>query len=160
MSDDLAPATVWRRSAAGLIDSLVGLSVWVFCAMWFVIGFWWLRGLPVNPGELLVLVEAVALLGLALHLVYHVVLVGGCGQTLGRMVLGVAVVDRFGAVPGYWRAIRRSLGGLLNMLTLGLASLPFLFSRDRRGLGDRLAGTRVVLLGRDRLPHPRGRRGL
>lgn len=147
MSDDLPPATIWRRSAAGLIDSLVGLSVWVFCAMWFVIGFWWLRGLPVNPVELLILVEGVGLLGLALHLVYHVVLVGGCGQTLGRMAMGVAVVDRAGAAPGYWRAIRRSLGGLLSMLTLGLASLPFLFSRDRRGLGDRLAGTRVVLLG-------------
>ena len=71
-------------------------------------------------------------------------LVGGCGQTLGQMAMGIAVVDRAGAAPGYWRAGLRSLGGLLCVLTLGLASLPFLFSAERRGLGDRLAGTRVV----------------
>jgi len=88
----------------------------------------------------------VLLLALALHVAYHTVLVGGCGQTVGKMLLGVAVVRRDGAPVGYGRALLRCVGGGLCILTLGLGRLTVLFTRERRGLSDLVAGTRPVSL--------------
>jgi len=64
------------------------------------------------------------------------------------MALGIAVVRRDGGRAGYGRAMVRCLGGMLSALTLGLSSLGVLFTRERRGLADWLAGTRVVRAGR------------
>lgn len=86
----------------------------------------------------------VLLLAVAFHVAYHTVLVGGCGQTVGKMLLGVAVVRRDGAPAGYGRALLRCLGGGLCILTLGLGRLTVLFTRERRGLSDLVAGTRPV----------------
>jgi len=140
-----APARFWRRFGAGLFDSLLVLLLWDLSAMWLSIGVWWLRGLPRTQGELLVLLVVVLLLGVALRLVYTVICVGGCGQTPGRMATGIAVVDRAGGIPSYRRAFVRWLGGIVNVLTLGVPALLLLFARDGRGVPDRLAGTRQVL---------------
>ena len=140
------PAGLGRRWVAGAIDSLVGTAAWGVGAAWLILGVWWLRGLPRNSRELLVMLIALAVLGVLLRLLLQVTFVGGCGQTLGYMMLGIGVVDAAGEVPGYGRALLRWLGGLLSALSLGLLSLPFLFTRDRRGVADRLGGTRVVLL--------------
>ncbi len=141
-------AGVWRRVAARLIDSAVGLVTWGLCAAWLVLGIWGLGGLPHDGRGVLLLVLALVALAGALHLVYHVIFVGGCGQTPGRMVTGITVVDRDGGVPGYGRALLRSLAGALNGLVLGLLSLPLLFTRERRGFADWVGGTRVVRAGR------------
>jgi uncharacterized RDD family membrane protein YckC len=94
--------------------------------------------------DVVVLVAGVLLLGIALHVVYHTVLVGGCGQTLGKMLMGVAVVRRDGGPAGYGRALLRCVGGGLCLLTLGIGRLPVLFTRDHRGLPDLVAGTRPI----------------
>lgn len=152
-----APAGLWRRWVARLIDSLIGTAAWSLCAMWLVLGVWWLRGLPRSGRELLVILLALLALGVALRVVFQVVFVGGCGQTPGQMAMGIAVVDSTGRVPGYGRALSRWIGGALATLTLGLLSLPLLFTRERRGLADWLGGTRVVLLARR--PAGQGRLG-
>ena len=87
------------------------------------------------------------LLAVALHVAYHTVLVGGCGQTVGTMLLRVAVVRRDGMPAGYGRALLRCVGGGgLSLLTLGLGRLLVFASRERRGLSDLVAGTRAVSL--------------
>jgi uncharacterized RDD family membrane protein YckC len=154
-SDAVPPAGLVRRQVAWLIDRLIGLAAWSLSAMWLVLGVWGLRGLPRDWAEALVLVAAVVGLGLALHVLYQVAFVGGCGQTPGQMALGVAVVRDDGAPAGYGRAALRSIGGLgLAILTLGLASLASLFLMERRGVADWLAGTRVVRLERREEPGP------
>ena len=141
---DLQPAGLWRRLGAGLVDAFLGLVVWSLAAMWLVIGAWALRNSPLEMQDAALLALAVVGMGAVLHLVYHVTFVGGCGQTPGKMALGIAVVRRDGEDAGYARATVRCLGGMLSALTLGLVSLGVLLSRERRGLGDWLAGTRVV----------------
>ncbi len=141
---DLESAGLWRRFAARLVDCLLGALVWSLAAMWLVIGAWGARRSPLELRDAALLALAVVALGVALHVVYHVAFVGGCGQTPGKMALGIAVVRRDGARAGYARAMMRCLGGMLAVLTLGLASLAVLFTRERRGLADWLAGTRVV----------------
>jgi uncharacterized RDD family membrane protein YckC len=141
----MPPVGFLRRSAAGLLDTALGLAVWALCAMWLILGVWALRGLPRDLPGILIVYAGIIGLAMGLHVIYHVVLLGGCGQTVGRMALGIAVVRRDdGAAPGYGRALLRSLGNALVVLSLGLAAFVVLFNRERRDLADLLSGTRVV----------------
>lgn len=139
-------AGYFRRAAAGLLDTALGLTLWALASMWLMLGVWVLRGrLPSElPGVLLIYAANIGL-ALGLHFIYHVVLLGGCGQTVGRMALGIAVVRRDGGgVPGYGRAALRSVGNAIVVLTLGLAALLTLFFGGGRDMADLVSGTRVV----------------
>lgn len=130
-------------AAAAVADALVGVIAWSLTAMWLSIAVLLFRREP-DVLDLALLTIGVLMLGIALHVTYHTVLVGGCGQTLGKMLLGVAVVRRDGAPAGYGRALLRCVGGGLCLLTLGIGQLPVLWSRERRGLSDLVAGTRPI----------------
>jgi uncharacterized RDD family membrane protein YckC len=138
------PAPLWRLVAAAAADALLGLVAWSLAAMWLVIAVLAFRVRPLDVLDVLILALAILALGVILHVVYHTVLVGGCGQTLGKMLMGVAVVRRDGAPAGYGRALLRCVGGGLCLLTLGFGRLFVLFTRERRALSDFLAGTRPV----------------
>jgi uncharacterized RDD family membrane protein YckC len=133
-------------AAAAVADALVGVIAWSLAAMWLSIAVLLFRREP-DVLDIAFLTIGVLLLGIALHVTYHAVLVGGCGQTLGKMLLGVAVVRRDGAPAGYGRALLRCVGGGLCLLTLGIGQLPVLWSRERRGLADLVAGTRPIEAG-------------
>jgi uncharacterized RDD family membrane protein YckC len=137
-------APLWRRVAARGLDAFVGACVWGLATMWLVIAAWAFRHSPLELREAAVLILLVLGLGAVLHLVYHVMFIGGCGQTPGAMALGIAVVRRDGTQAGYGRALIRCLAGVPSALSLGLLSLGVLFTRERRGLADWLAGTRVI----------------
>lgn len=141
------PAPLWRLAAAAAADALLGIIAWSLAAMWLLVGILAFRVRPLDLFDGLVLLLAVVGLGVALHVIYHTVLVGGCGQTLGKMLMGVAVVRRDGAPAGYGRALLRCSSGALSLLTLGLDRVLVLFTRDRRGLADLVAGTRPITRG-------------
>jgi uncharacterized RDD family membrane protein YckC len=141
-----ATAGFWRRLPAHCLDCLVGLAAWLLCSMWLVIGLWALENPPRDLLDLALVLLATLALAFALHIAYHVVLVGGCGQSLGKMALGIVVVRRDGGAPGYGRAGLRCLGGLLSLASFGLGYAGVLFTAERRGLADWLAGTRVVVV--------------
>src|SRR5207249_10584027 len=88
----LAPAGLWRRCGARLVDCLLGALVWSLTAMWLVIAVWGFRRSPLELREAALLALAVGALGVALQVVYHVAFVGGCGMTTGKLALGIAVV--------------------------------------------------------------------
>lgn len=143
-----ARAPLWRRAAAGVLDGAIGLAAWGLGGLWLIMGLR-LLGSPASGAEAIaVQVAALLLLGLALHAIYHVGFVGGCGQTPGRMVLGIAVTRRDGAAAGIGRAVVRVLGGFCAALTLGLLNLVAFFSHSPGGFADWLAGTRVVRVSR------------
>ena len=143
-----AAAALWRRAGAAVVDGAVGLIAWSLGSLWLVISIRALHAGEADLGTVLVAASGVVLLAVALHAVYHVGFVWGCGQTPGRMAFGIAVVRRDGAPAGFRRAFLRVLGGSCAALTLGLLSLVTLFSRHPGGFGDWLAGTRVVRSGR------------
>jgi uncharacterized RDD family membrane protein YckC len=67
------------------------------------------------------------------------------GQTLGKMAAGIRVVRADAGSPlDLGHAVLRTLMWILLAVPAGLGFLTALFSRDRRGLHDRFAGTRVV----------------
>jgi uncharacterized RDD family membrane protein YckC len=67
------------------------------------------------------------------------------GQTLGKMAAGIKVVAaESNRSIDVGRALKRTVAWLLLAIPAGLGFLTALASRDRRGLHDRFAGTRVV----------------
>lgn len=67
------------------------------------------------------------------------------GQTLGKLIAGIRVVssEPGGSVDLGHSVVRTVVWGLL-AIPAGLGFVTALFNRDRRGLHDRCAGTRVV----------------
>ncbi len=62
------------------------------------------------------------------------------------MLTGIRVETEEGEPLSFAHAFLRSVGGLLQVLPLGLGYLAILLSAEGRGWNDRLAGTRVVSL--------------
>jgi uncharacterized RDD family membrane protein YckC len=97
-------------------------------------------------------VVLVAIVGTFLvYLVYEVVLVAMCGQTVGKRVMGVEVVQADdGARPGLRRSFLRSLlPTVLLVVFFPLYPTPYVaaaIAKDHRWPHDRLAGTRVVVV--------------
>lgn len=75
---------------------------------------------------------------------YHAVLWGTTGQTLGKMVMGLRVVDRHGERIGMGRALLRTLAFAVSALALHLPALLALFGYERRTVHDVIAGTVVA----------------
>jgi uncharacterized RDD family membrane protein YckC len=66
------------------------------------------------------------------------------GQTIGKMALGLRVVDTRDGPVGAGSAVLRALGCLVSVVSLGLGFLPALVGEGGRALEDRLADTHVI----------------
>jgi uncharacterized RDD family membrane protein YckC len=90
------------------------------------------------------LVSAASFLYTLFGLLYYVYFWGARGATPGKSLLGLTVVTETGETPiGYGRALLRLVGYAASSFLLGVGFLLIAFSPDRRGLHDRIAGTRV-----------------
>ena len=79
-----------------------------------------------------------------LGLTYAGYFTGTTGQTLGKIALGLRVVDASGRPPGYLRAFVRAALGSVGVLAAGAGLIPMLLDPARRALHDRVVKTRVV----------------
>jgi uncharacterized RDD family membrane protein YckC len=79
-----------------------------------------------------------------LGLVYAGYFTGTTGQTLGKIVAGLRVVDAAGHPPGFLKALLRAGLGSVGVALAGLGAAPMLLDPAGRGLHDRLLKTRVV----------------
>ena len=140
----MSPAGFWRRWGAFLVDQALFLAAWAICAEWTAIVYLSVARWPDDPRGVALLAALLMLLWLALSLAWSTVFLGGCGQTPGKMLFGIAVAQEDGGSVGYRRALGRALSFYLAALPLGLGFLGVLFTRRRRGLHDWLAGTLVV----------------
>jgi len=82
----------------------------------------------------------------ALGLGYAAYFTGITGQTLGKLAVGLRVVDRSGQAPGVWRALARAALACLGIGLVGAGLVPALFDPARRALHDRLLRVRVIKL--------------
>lgn len=73
------------------------------------------------------------------------------GQSLGKMLTGLRIVNKNGYSPTVWAlALRHSVGYLLTAATFGLGFLISMVNAKGRALHDFLAGT-VVVYGKKRI---------
>jgi uncharacterized RDD family membrane protein YckC len=75
---------------------------------------------------------------------YDVVMNGTFGATLGKMAIGARITRADGGRLSYGRALLRSLAGQLTEMLYYWGYLWVAFRRDKRGMHDFIAGTRVV----------------
>jgi uncharacterized RDD family membrane protein YckC len=147
-------AGFWRRAAAAAVDFLVLCPV--FALLGAVVALIFGRPLPrlreLGP-DLLVSVlvdgnllgEALLLLSAILLLLYFFIFHALRGQTPGKRLLGLAVIDVYGERPGMARTLLRTSGYVLSAVLFSLGFLWIGFDREKRALHDWLAGTYVVL---------------
>ena len=132
------PATVAERLGAGALD--VTLLALLFGAVVYFAS----RAAQVAVPRLLpswpFLAGYLAFLGL----IYAAYFTGTTGQTLGKILSGLRVVDGGGHPPGFLKALVRAALGTLGVALAGLGAVPMFLDPARRGLHDRILKTRVV----------------
>lgn len=133
-ADGLGP-----RLRAGAIDAVLLIAIDA-AVVWLT-----LRVADVGAADwrVLPLVPLIGFLFL-LDTAYLVTFTAASGQTIGKMVAGGRVVYGDGGRVPFGHAVLRSVALLLCAIPLGLGLLPMFMDAGRRGLHDRLAGTRVV----------------
>jgi uncharacterized RDD family membrane protein YckC len=132
------PATLGERFQAGALDAAL------LVALWAVVVYFASRAARVSVTGLLPAWPSLAAYLAFLGLAYAGYFTGTTGQTLGKIVLGLRVVDSRGQPPGYFRAFLRAVVGVVSGLAAALGFATALFDPLRRTLHDRLLGTRVV----------------
>ncbi|MBN1502668.1 RDD family protein [Candidatus Woesearchaeota archaeon] len=64
--------------------------------------------------------------------------------TLGKLIVGVKVVDIKGTRLSFWRALGRYFSKFLSWITLGVGMVIIAFTKKKQGLHDMVAQTYVV----------------
>lgn len=130
-----------RRWAGCWIDLIV-LAVLFFVPLLPIGAINEAAGEPTPIGGVLVLVGGLAMLA------YFPVTEGLWGQSLGKLITGLVVVDERGEKPGIVRAILRTLMRLVEVNPLLMGGVPagiaVAVSKERQRLGDMLARTWVI----------------
>jgi Mce-associated membrane protein len=138
------------RAAAFAIDVVPGIAVVATTALvWLAApsqSVWWWLSISVLVGAALV------------TMVNRAVLPAILGWSLGRALLGLAVVRPDGAAVGVGRLTSRELAHLLDTLSVCVGWLWPLWDARRRTFADLLLGTEVHGVPTDRRPADIGRR--
>jgi uncharacterized RDD family membrane protein YckC len=132
------PAGVRRRGIALVIDLIVVVILW---AVGMQLAAWLAR---VAPRLDLVALAFERTWQVFVPVAYFTLGHGTAGQTIGKRILGARVIDEGGDPIGYLRALGRCAATVTAALPLGIGLAMAGLRRDRRGLHDFLAGTRVV----------------
>lgn len=140
-------ASRWARLGASLIDSLI-IAVVTLPVMYFTGGF---DGIMEGrqPGALYLL--GMTVLGMIVYFAINYRSLIANGQTIGKKVLDIKIVDLNGNVPTFqWQLIVRyvvvafpSQIPVVGPL-FGLIDALFIFSKEKRCIHDLVAKTRVI----------------
>ena len=134
----------WIRLAAFLIDLIL------YAALSFSIG--WILGLAIRVGWLGsgLLDDSLGtellgrLIGALVLMAYHTLFIGIVGQTPGKMLLRIKVVDQYGNKPGWGAALGRETIGRLLSSFFWLGHLWVAWDKEKRSWHDKFGGTYVV----------------
>jgi uncharacterized RDD family membrane protein YckC len=135
------PAGFWIRAVAALIDfgvfAVVRMSLGVLAARV------WRMDVDAALGLSGVLFTCTALFVVLYVVTLHTL----DGQTLGKLIVRVRVIDANGAAPALGASVLRFIGYFLSLLPFGFGFIMAGLRTDRRALHDLLAGTHVERLG-------------
>jgi len=137
---------------ARIIDGAIDLAI--FMPFFFATGIAERYGADqVTFGEEVALFTS----GLALHLVLHGFFLATRGQTIGKLIMGIQIVDyHTGELLSLWKLffMRDFVIGMLGLIPIGgligLVNVLMIFGEEKRCVHDHLAGTKVV----NRMPTP------
>jgi len=139
----------WRRFVAwgildclilGAIETVVALVLWGLPALIFGLIDQNLIGIGSLTGGILAAAGVIVA-----YILYVVVPTGKTGQTLGKRIMGIRVVDKDGNPPGMGKAfLREIIGKAVSEIIFCLGFILAAFDNQRRAWHDRIAGTYVI----------------
>lgn len=120
------------RLAAFIVDGVALVAVWALLDAIGVVE----RGSGNAPVNIVQVVLSVA---------YFVALTAAFGQTIGKMALGIKVVDAEGDNPPMTAVLmRETIGKAVSAMVVLVGFIVILFDGKRQGWHDKIAGTFVV----------------
>lgn len=144
-SDDVVDAGFIRRLGAYLIDSMLIGSVYYVVLMVGVVVMALVASQTYDEDGFLLGMALVYLLYPVLSLAYYAGMESSKLQaTVGKLALGIKVVDRDGRRLGFGRAAGRWAGSLISYLILYIGFFMAGWTRRKQALHDLMAGTFVV----------------
>ena len=141
----------WRRAVAYGIDKAI---LQIFCIILFTVGLlirmvnqpdW--QGMEMDLSDSFPDIGVIwiyYLMALLLDMIYFTWFHGAVGQTPGKMLLGLRVVQTTGEPMTFGLAFLRWAGYLISKLAACLGFLWVAFDRKKQGWHDKIAGTVVV----------------
>lgn len=130
-------AGIWRRMTAGLLDLLVValISAPIAAGIEFAIRLW-------PDPRVMALMGGIAV---ALMFSYLTISIALTGRTLGMRLLRLRTIDvRTGLIPTGGQAMKRAVGYIVSLATLGIGIVYALIDREGRTMHDRFSKTIVV----------------
>ncbi len=134
-------AGFWLRLVAAIIDGII-INV-----VFWVISFILIAGVASSSEEGPVIVASIFtyILSIVGNWLYFALMESSSKQaTVGKMALGLKVVDEHGERIGFGRATGRHFGKLISSLIIAIGFLMAAWTRKRQCLHDILAGSLVV----------------
>lgn len=133
------PAGFWVRVAAQLVDAIVlGVSsLLVGILATFVVLLAARSRAAITP-------FIIPLLFLGVPCLYYTLMTASNGQTLGKLLFNIKVVQTDGSPISAFHSFLRWLSYLLSTIPLGLGYLPMAFQKDKRALHDLVCDTKVI----------------
>jgi len=140
-------ATRWQRLWASLIDGLT-IAVITIPTMYFTGGFDGIaQGIQPSLGYTLL----IAALGIIVFLIINAKSLIHNGQTVGKRLLGIKIVDLNGSLPSIKQHLIKRytvyfIPGQIPVVgqVFSLINLLFIFAKQKRCVHDYAAGTKVV----------------
>ncbi len=147
-SDALKYAGFWIRFAAKFIDGII-LSVVTGAPYWIVYFKYFQLMTQENPDPAQMQMYSIwmmltYLLMMVLQIAYTTFMVGKFGATLGKMAVGIKVVNPDGSKVSYLKAFGRWWSELVTGFTFGIGYIIVAFDDQKRALHDHICSTRVV----------------
>lgn len=137
--EKLRYASVGRRFVAVLADGII---------TWVVMLLLTFASLAISGGDKGVMAAmssmVATVLSTVLGVTYYVYLNGKYGATFGKMMMGIKIVRAGGKSIGFGLAFGRYFAQFINVFTFGFGYLMAIWDKEKRGLHDRVCGTRVV----------------
>jgi uncharacterized RDD family membrane protein YckC len=121
----------WIRLAAAVLDGIIIIFISFFALSRFgFFGFGFLNIMFPFP---------------LVYWLYYWLFTGLKGQTLGKMAVGIKVVDETGAMPGLGVAALREIPGkIISTIVICVGFLWIIWDERKQGLHDKIAKTCVI----------------
>ena len=141
MPDELRVAGFWLRFCALFIDNILLQVVSGSINISLGVPIWGMD--PDNPPNFALMAVGM-ILGFAITITYETWMVGKFGATLGKMALGLRVVQPDGTPITYLRSFARYWAKILSQIACYIGFIMVAFDDEKRGLHDRICETRVI----------------
>ena len=147
-SENNALASRWKRLWASMLDGLI-MSTVTMPVMYFTGGF---DGIAKGIEPSFEYSLMIAGLGIAIFIIINIKLLVNNGQTIGKKVLGIKIVDMEGNLPGLKKHLfkRYAVYFLPGQIPFGgpifsTINILFIFGKEKRCIHDLVAETKVIM---------------